>query len=83
MLDCFQCLSLWVAAPLRPGTQGASALSLQLGVSAQEAKQLIERFAARYGQPDQALTGASRLIHESGQNGIPIWRYQRSSSPFA
>ncbi|HET7504770.1 MAG TPA: DNA polymerase [Kofleriaceae bacterium] len=46
--------------------QGASALALQLGVSAQEARQLIARFDQRYAQVRAFQDEQLRLAHERG-----------------
>lgn len=46
--------------------QGASALALQLGVPAAEAKQLIERFDAHYGRVREFQDRQSAMAHELG-----------------
>ena len=46
--------------------QGASALALQLGVSAAEAKDLIARFDGKYSQVRAFQDEQSRLAHERG-----------------
>jgi len=46
--------------------QGASALALQLGVSAAEAKELIARFDRKYSRVREFQDEQSRLAHERG-----------------
>jgi len=46
--------------------QGASALALQLGVSAQEAKEMIARFDRRYAMVREFQDGELRLAREQG-----------------